>query len=428
MAIIKRGKDTYLVRVDLGRDPITKKRKQLNVTVHGSRATAKKVEAKLKAQKDAGQLVTDSKATLGTLVDSYLDFKRQFHSESTQLKNRNYFNKYVRPYLGSTPLKNITGDVLQSLFGFLLTERKRGRRTESNTQGEGGRGLAPGTVKGVKTLLSAAFNYAVTKKIMAENPARGTKLPKARERRAASSMTVEDANAFVSVRGKFRYGTAFTLQLHLGLRPQELMALIWEDVDFKESTIRVERACHWTPGVFGGFGPPKSFNGERRIKVAPPYMELLRAHREKQLKEIEECERRGESYGEPALMKWAMVERPERAQLYASANLIFCKPDGRVPNRVVPYLEFKNMLLRAGIEVNYRWYDLRHTTSTFVLNISRRPNRETAVRMGHSETMLLTGYDHPLESESHVGSDSLAELIPLMSDGPEQLELFRYHS
>jgi len=124
MSIIKRGENTYLVRVYLGRDALTKKRIETNVTVHGTLASAKKLEAKLKGQKESGHLIKTSHMVLNRLLDLYLDSARHVQSEGTQYKYRIFLNYYVRPYIGSIPIKKITTSTLQELFNFLLDKKK----------------------------------------------------------------------------------------------------------------------------------------------------------------------------------------------------------------------------------------------------------------------------------------------------------------
>lgn len=414
MAVIPRGVNTYLVRVYLGRDPVTKKRIEINQTVRGTLASAKKVEAKLKGQKDSGHLVKTPQMTLNALLDLYVDSSRHLQAESTQDKLRTYFHLYVRPYIGSLPLKKINSGVIQDLFNFLLDKKAGENAATKDEQIGGGKGLALVTVQQLRKLLKATFNYAVNEKLIAENPAHKTRLPSVTGS-SANSLTMEEADAFILVRRDFWYGDAFVFQLHTGLRPQELMALIWEDVDFEQGTLRVERGCKWVRGIFTGFGPTKSKGSDRIIGIAPKYLALLRSHLVKQQKIIEECKREGKPYGEPKIKEWIIRERAKQSHLYASAQLIFPRRDGSVPNHTVPRGEFKEMLKRAGIQsgqTNYRWYDLRHTTATFLLSLGL-PEHEVAERMGHSVAMLLSTYAHFLKSRRSVAATLLEERFPI---------------
>jgi len=284
-------------------------------------------------------------------------------------------------------------------------------------QSKWGRGLAPGTVKIIRNVLKGAFSYAVDEKLIADNPVSRTKLPPIRESKA-NSLTIEEAKAFVSVKDEFWYGNAFVFQLHTGLRPQELMALIWEDIDFDQGTVRIERACKWIHGACTGFGPTKTKRSNRIIELAPAHLELLRFHFERQQKAIKEREAKGLSYGEQKIKEWVMRERPKQAHLYASAKLIFPKSTGSAPTITNPRKEFKDMVQRAGIAGEHstiRWYDLRHTHASILLT-KNEPHHEIAERMGHSVNMLLNTYAHVLKSRRGAGSTLIAELIPVKSD------------
>ncbi|MFL6257376.1 MAG: tyrosine-type recombinase/integrase [Pyrinomonadaceae bacterium] len=207
-------------------------------------------------------------------------------------------------------------------------------KATATDQYKGGLGLSPSTVRIVRNALKAAFNYALDEKIIAENPVIRTKLPPARESRA-NSLTIDEAVAFVAVKDHFWYGVAFVFQLHTGLRPQELLALVWEDVDFEQGTLRIERACKWVAGRCVGFGPPKSKRSSRIIGLAPEHLELLRQHFEKQQKVIKNRKAKDDPYGDPKIKEWVLRERPKQTHLYAASRLIFPKPTGEVPRMEV---------------------------------------------------------------------------------------------
>ncbi len=124
MAIILRGENTYLVRVYIGRDPLTGGRIEINMTVHGTITTAEKVEAKLKGEKVSGHLVKTPRMTLNTLLDLYREASRHSQALSTREKDRAYFDCYVRPYIGHLPLEKINRGVIQQLFNLLLDKKQ----------------------------------------------------------------------------------------------------------------------------------------------------------------------------------------------------------------------------------------------------------------------------------------------------------------
>jgi integrase len=418
MSVTERGVNTYLVRVYVGREPLTRRRIEINETVRGTLTSAKKVEAKLKGRKEEGRIIKPGRMTLDVLLDQYLDSARHFQAATTQNKNRNFLDRYVRPYAGSLPLTGVTSKVLQDLFNLLMDKKEVGRDGGRNRAGRGGGlGLLPNTVKIIRKLLAAAFNYAVRQKLVGENPVHGTRLPPVTGTRAAA-LTFEEAEALVSVKDEFWYGDAFVFQLHTGLRPQELMALVWEDVDFERGILRVGRACKWIDGVFSCFGSPKTMRSVRTIELASEHLDLLRAHRRKQQEAAEAHKAAGGSYGEPLIKEWITGARPGCAHLYDSAELIFPRPDGRVPNSLTPRLEFKAALRRANVgagQPTYRWHDLRHTHASFLIKLDV-PLTEVAARMGHSLAELVRTYAHVIEGKRSDAPDLFAKLVPVQSN------------
>jgi integrase len=242
---------------------------------------------------------------------------------------------------------------------------------------------------------------------MSINPARETKLPAPGDPRARS-LSLEEAKAFASVKNDFWFGDAFVFQLLTGLRQQELMALIWEDVDFAQGTLRVERACIWINGVCIYLGCTKSIRSHRVIDLAPSSLDLLRHHFEEQQKVIEARTREGRPYGEPKIREWVTRECPAKALPYASAKLIFPTRAGRVPRSTEPREQFKAMLRRAGIEKNYRQYDLSCAHASFLL-IDGVPPHVVARRMGRSVATLMSTYAHVLRGRISCLADTFAE-------------------
>jgi integrase len=416
MSITQRGVNTYLVRVYLGRDPLTGRRIEKYETVHGNRTSAKKAEAMLKGRKEEGRFIQQGRLTLDELLDKYMESARHLQEEGTQNKDKTFARKYVRPYIGHIQLGNITSKVLQDLFDLLMDKKTGGAGDRDQAGKGGGRGLSPNTVQVVRKLLAAAFNYAVRHKLLGENPVHGTRLPPVRSTRAAS-LTLEEVEALVSVKNDFRYGDAFVFQIHTGLRPQELIALIWDDIDFERGTLRVERACKWIGGRFKRFGPPKN-KKPRTVELAPAQLDLLRALRRRQQQTTEAYKAAGGTYGEPKIGEWAKEKRPGQAHLYGSAELIFPRPDGRVPNCLAPRLEFKEMLRRAGVatsEPTYRWNDLRHTHASFLIKLGV-PLTEIAARLGHTLAELVRTYAHVIEGKRSDAPDLFAKLVPVESN------------
>lgn len=133
MAIKKRGKNVYLVRVYVGRDRITKKRIEINETVHGDFREAQRREQILKSRAEGGRVINPARMTVRQLVDFYLDTTRHRREEGHQEKLRYIFNKYVIPYIGSYQIKTIKTSDIQRLLNYLL-DPKEGKTNDPEEQ------------------------------------------------------------------------------------------------------------------------------------------------------------------------------------------------------------------------------------------------------------------------------------------------------
>lgn len=133
MSITKRGENVYLVRVYVGRDRVTKKRIEVNETVHGGFEEAQRKEQLLKSRAEAGHVVKPARMTVKQLLDFYLKTTRHRREERQQLYLRYKFDKYVIPYIGSYQIKTIKPSDIQRLLDFLL-DPKEGKTDDPEEQ------------------------------------------------------------------------------------------------------------------------------------------------------------------------------------------------------------------------------------------------------------------------------------------------------
>jgi integrase len=405
MAIVMRGEKKFLIRIYVGRNAITKKRVETNEIFYGTLSEAKQRQKQLKAEKELGGFLQTSKMDVNHLLDHYLNSFRHIHAVSTQNKNVKFLKYYVRGRIGKVPAHKVKSSDIQDLFNSLLDK-----------------GLKCSSVRGVKKVLHAAFNHAVDDKIIRENPVSKTKLPLINQS-SGDSLTMEEARTFIVVRHDCLYGLAFIFQLYTGLRPQELMALIWQDIDLEKRTVRIERSCTWTNESFKGFGPPKTWRSARTIRISKQMVQLLKLQLNKQQELCVKVEMSGHKYGEPLLEKWVMKEHPNHAHLYAAAKLVFPTDCGTVPRAPLPRKALRSMLCRAGLphRSKLRWHDLRHTHATLLLTCGIPPH-EVAKRLGLSITTLMDVYAHVLPDRDSSAAETIQEIVPIEDEAMAEEE------
>src|SRR5690606_12306533 len=115
--LIQRGERTWLVRVYLGRDPVTGKRRYHNKTIRGNKKDAQRYLNQMLAEKDLGTFVEPSRQTLHEYLDEWLRV-----AAKPRLRERTYrdyeqlLRRYVRPALGSCRLAELSPVMIQDLY------------------------------------------------------------------------------------------------------------------------------------------------------------------------------------------------------------------------------------------------------------------------------------------------------------------------
>ena len=123
----------------------------------------------------------------------------------------------------------------------------------------------------------SALEKAVQDGLIRVNPALGCKLPpkKAREMQV---LTREELQRFL-IQAKFEgYYEVFLLDLATGLRRGELMALQWDDLNFKTGVLNVNKQVYDVRGQLQ-ISTPKTKNSVRKIVLPPAVVAVLREYK-----------------------------------------------------------------------------------------------------------------------------------------------------
>jgi integrase len=166
-----------------------------------------------------------------------------------------------------------------------------------------------------------------------------------------------------------RLQALYVVAVTAGLRPGEMLALRWSDVDLEAGTVRVNRALS-----DGEFAAPKRPRSRRKIDLSGTARAALRAHRKRQLE-----------------------EQMKRAGLWQDHNLVFPSTVGTPLCYRNVVRSFKALLKRAGLPIGTRLYNLRHTCATLLLNSNVHPKYVQEL-LGHASiAQTLNTYSHVLK-------------------------------
>ena len=135
-------------------------------------------------------------------------------------------------------------------------------------------GYAKQTINLRKIVLTQVFNFAIFNGLAGSNPAAVCKAPKTAKKTGRELPSEEDVAA-IRAHPDGLIGLFCNLLLYSGLRREEALALTYEDIDFAERTIRVNKAIVFD-GNRGVVRPgAKSKAGNRTVPLLDPLAALL---------------------------------------------------------------------------------------------------------------------------------------------------------
>jgi integrase len=352
--ITKRGKDSYTIVLNLGRDPSTGKRKQQWISVKGTKKDAEKRLAELLNQIDTGNFIKPTKTTLAEYLERWLkDYVWPNLAPRTAEGYEHIMCHHVIPVLGNLVLNKLKPEHLQRYYSEKLSS-----------------GLSAQTIRHHHTALHKALHTAVEWGLLSRNIADAVSKPRVQPSEI-QTWDENDVTRFLELTKNSHYYALFYTALFTGMRRSEYLALRWSDLDLILCQAYVNRGLHVLKGGQVVYRSPKTAKGRRMIALSPSMTSVLREHLEK-----------------------TKLERSMLGTPLKDDDLVFCKPDGKplLPNTVT-HAWIK--LIRCSGLKPIRLHDARHTHASLMLKQGAHP-KVVQERLGHA------GIQITLDTYSHV--------------------------
>jgi integrase len=368
--IIARGERRWLVRVYLGRDCETHKRKYHNRTVRGSLRQAQMYLTKRLHERDLCRGVEGVQVTLDEFLDHWL--KAAAKPKVREKTYRDYeamLRRYIRPQIGTKIMALLSPLEIQGAYQQMIN-----------------RSLSARTIRYVHAVLRSALRQAIRWQLLIGDPTQGVQLPR-QQTREMRVLTTEQARAFLRIAVSTPHGCIFALALTTGMRPSEYLALCWQDIDWEHGTVSVVRTLQKNERQWR-FAETKRMRSRRVVKLQTWVVNLLRK------------------------LKCETALKRERDSAFS--ELMFATPCGQPINE--DYLvkkHFKPILRQAGLP-DIRLYDLRHTAATLAFTVGIPP-KVVSEQLGHaSAAFTLDTYSHVLP---HMQEEAAAKMEAALVNG-----------
>lgn len=306
--------------------------------------------------------------------DDYVVRNLKYNSQVTY---KRLIDGRISPLIGKYKLSAVTPHVLQKVID---------KETDD--------GASKQTVSIIKAIITSSFKRAVYPyEFIKTSPAQYLVMPKFDKRKSSTkdSLKVFTMEDFSKMQQHVSHEDSFYIPMHIafhtGLRRGEVSALTWEDINFHDRTINIDKIIvDKTDGY--SIDTPKTQSSYRVIDIGETLVKLLKKHKMKQ------SERRL-FYGSN----------------YIESNFICTHPNGElvVPHSLSYYC--RKTKWRSGVD--FTFHSFRHTHATMLLENGAKM-KDVQYRLGHSS--ILTTMD----TYAHVTKKTKKATVDLFENYLEQ--------
>lgn len=342
--------------------------------------TVKEVKEKIKEFEERNMYVKKNdvqKQTFGEYLENWFKNVRIYEVESsTYLRNEQTINYHIKnSSLYNAQMVNVDFELCQTLINKLSEKYSRS------------------TISKVYVILNMCFNHAITKGHIGENPMMKVKMPKesslVTKKKDAKWLSSSDVEKLVleaerlntrefRIKGKVGervYGVNayyVILIIYTGLRIGELMALTWNDIDFENKTLSVNKSR--AKGKIDGkitlyVKDPKSESGTRIIPLSDRALYALQR--------IKECSSSSESTDTNLIV----TNTSSESNITRTINRMLFRAGCETEKCGLHALRhtFGSLLLEKGVDLKTISYLLGHSDITVTANIYLHITRERAI-------------------------------------------------
>ena len=389
-SIEKRGKNSYRLTVSEGFD-LNGKPMIHRKTIHGTKKDAEIELAKFVTEVQNGLVIDGKSLKFSEFVDVW---KRDYGSKelapTTYKRYCRMLETRILPYFGHFYINKIRPTDIMKFYDLLEKDTQLVRK-KGNNGSKTKKPLSGKTILEHHRLLRAMLHRAVYWQLIVSNPAERVQPPRAKKPKRRcyddeqakillenlEKLTIEDT----------KYKVAIILTIFTGVRLGELMGLEWQDVDFRNGIISINRSSQYLSdmGVFTKV--PKTESSIREIAIPEFIISLLEEYK-----------------------LWYEEQKSLYGELWTNSDRLFVQADGKPmhPSSISKW--FVKYVGTIGLPV-INFHGLRHTNASLLV----AQNVDIAVvsaRLGHAQiSTTLDFYVHPLLSHNRKAGYALENLL-----------------
>lgn len=420
--LIKRGKNSYRITVFNGYDSTGNQIRETTTFKFDGNKTEKQnmkaleqfvIDFERKVQN--GELYKGEKMTMQEFSEIWLEqYAKKQMEETSYDRTCAAFRNAILPSMANMKMAKIKPLHIEKLYNDML---ERGFTTSTGKHKE----YSHNTIKRIHQILNSAFNWAVKKEIVESNPVLKADAPKVEKSIDVKHFELDQAQRFLNyldspyeviyrARPKkdgspsvehrevrsvpTQIKVLFYMAMIGGFRRGEIMALTWDDIDFNNRQVEINKASAYTKANGVITKKPKTASSVRYVTLDQVCIALLKT--------------------------WKAEQSEYRLSIgseWQGKNYIFIQEGGRQMNLDTPNRIMLKTIKRYNAEhpneplPEITLHGLRHTSAT--LMIANGDNIKTVqARLGHADaSTTMDIYAHSLKKREQEAADSLSEML-----------------
>ena len=197
------------------------------------------------------------------------NYKKDVVAYATYKNYVNSFKNHIEPRIGNMTISKVKSIDCQNILNEM-----------------DGNVLSFGTCNLCRITMHSLFDSALENNMILSNPITKSVKCKQREVNERRVLTKEEQNTFLKYSEGTIYENMYILCLQTGLRIGEISGLIWQDIDFANKQLKVQRTLQFRKKLGMVFGKPKTRNSYRVIPLTDSAINALEKQKNK-LKELQ---------------------------------------------------------------------------------------------------------------------------------------------
>jgi len=352
-----------------------------NMGIRKARQIAKELDLQFQSQFEREEIARSS-MTLQEVWESYQKYYAPNKlRDSTHMNFKSIVERKILPQLGHLKIDTITTNRITMFLNDISVKRdiKTGKILKPKQY------YKDSYVSSIYSPLYRLFQYAISQGWIKDNPCTNAIKPRKNKSIKKPPLEIEQIKDIINKTHIFSvYNAIIQFQIYTGMRIGETLALTWNDIDFDNLTININKTINYINQEFQ-VGPPKTDNGYRTIGINKTVLHILELVKQDQ-----------------------NIRKKDLEDVYMDKNLVFSNEIGDYIRRNSVNNHLK--VIKKGTNYEYiTVHFLRHANATLLLN-SGVDLKMVSAHLGHNDIQTTANiYADVLSSQKH----KIAQIIEI---------------